>query len=265
MIGIISVILCALATFGIWSHIQAVAVGQPSMRSKFLVPWGLTLISMVVLASSRIFTEQGIDFDFYNSLFIAAFVICAMLFLISLFKQVEHLGLLVLPIVLVTIGLNLAFLKPGAETSFSVGIQTHIISSIIAFSILGLAAVQAILLFFQDKALKEHANIKMLRGIPSLHESETLMFRSITLGVAILTISLVSGFIYLDDIFAQHLAHKTVLSSLAWIVFVILLWGRTQFGWRGTTAIRWSLSGFTFLILAYFGSKFVLELVLYNN
>lgn len=265
MIGILSVILCALATVGIWSHIQALAAGDTSARIKYWAPWGLTLITMAAMASTRIFTDQGINFDFYNSLFVAAFVISAMLFLASLFKQVEHLGLIVLPVVLLTIILNLAFLKPGDEASFSAGIQTHIISSIIAFSILGLAAVQAILLFFQDKALKEHANIKMLRGIPSLHESETLLFQSITLGVAILTISLVSGFIYLDDIFAQHLAHKTTLSSLAWIVFVILLWGRAQFGWRGSTAIRWSLSGFTFLILAYFGSKFVLEFVLYNN
>jgi ABC-type uncharacterized transport system permease subunit len=101
-----------------------------------------------------------------------------------------------------------------------------------------------------------------LRALPSLHESETLLFQTISLGVAILTIALVEGFIYVEDIFAQHLVHKTFLSSLAWVVFVILLWGRMQFGWRGTTAIRWSLSGFTFLILAYFGSKFVLELIL---
>lgn len=265
MIGIVSVALCALATFAIWSHIQALAVGHDSARVKFLAPWGLSIAAMAFMASSRIFTEQGIDFDFYNSLFVAAFVICVMLFIASLFKQVEHLGLIVLPVVLITIGLNMAFLTPGNESSFSAGIQTHIISSIIAFSLLGLAAVQAILLYFQDKALRGHANVTILRGIPSLHESETLLFQSITAGVAILTISLVTGFIYLDDMFAQDLAHKTILSSLAWIVFVVLLWGRAQFGWRGTTAIRWSLSGFTFLILAYFGSKFVLELVLYNT
>lgn len=265
MIGILSVILCALTTLGIWTHIQALATGNTPARVKFLAPWGLALVAMAVMASSRIFTDQGIDFDFYNSLFVAAFVICALLFLVSIFKQVEHLGLIVLPVVLVTIALNLVFLTPGAQTSYSSGLQMHIIFSIIAFSILGLSAVQAILLFFQDKALKQHSNVKMLRGIPSLHESETLLFQSITLGVTVLTVALVSGFIYLDDMLAQHLAHKTILSSLAWIVFVVLLWGRAQFGWRGSTAIRWSLSGFSFLILAYFGSKFVLELVLYNT
>jgi len=264
MIGILSVILCALATVGIWMHIHALSTGNPSARIKFLAPWGLMLIAMAAMASTRIFTQHGIDFEFYNSLLATAFIICALLFLASLFKQVEHLGLIVLPVVLITIGLNLAFLKPGTQSSFSAGMQTHIITSMIAFSILGLAAVQAILLFFQDKALKQHSNVSMFRGIPSLHESETTLFQSITLGVAILTIALVSGFIYLEDIFAQHLAHKTLLSSLAWVVFVVLLWGRSQFGWRGSTAIRWSLSGFSFLILAYFGSKFVLELVLYN-
>lgn len=265
MIEIISAIFCVLTTIGIWSHIRSMAAGEPSTRVKFLAPWGLTLIAMALMASSKVFTPQGIDFDFYNSLFFSAFVICAILFLGSLFKRVEHLGLIVLPVTLITIGLNLAFLIPGSEQSYNLGIHTHIISSIIAFSVLGLSAVQAILLFIQDKALKQHSNATLLRGIPSLHESEIILFQTITLGVALLTVTLVSGFIYLEDIFAQHLAHKTILSSLAWVVFVVLLWGRTQFGWRGSTAICWSLSGFTFLILAYFGSKFVLELVLYNS
>ena len=72
----------------------------------------------------------------------------------------------------------------------------------------------------------------------------------------------VGGVLFLEDIFAQHLVHKTVLSLTAWLVFAVLLWGRFQFGWRGRTAIRWTLSGFAVLLLAYFGSKFVLELVL---
>lgn len=265
MIGILSATLGIIATIGIWLHIQAMAVGNSPARVRFMAPWGLTIVTMAMLAPSRVFTQQGIDFDFYNSLYIAAFFICSILFIVSIFKRVDHLGLIVLPVVSITIGLNLLFLKPGPEEIFSLGIQTHIITSIIAFSILGLSAVQAILLYFQNKALKDHTQATWLRGIPSLHESEILLFQLITLGLAFLTVALVSGLIYLDDIFAQHLAHKTILSSLAWVVFAVLLWGRAQFGWRGSTAIRWSLSGFTFLILAYFGSKFVLELILYNN
>jgi len=262
MIGFITAILCAITFGAIWYHMQAQASGNESARIKFLAPWTLTIIAMTIMAWSRLFTDAGFNFLFYNSLLVAAFVICAILYFASLFRQVEHLGLIVLPVTLLCIALNIIFLKPGTQVTFSPGIQTHIIASIIAFSILGLAAVQAILLFIQDRVLRNHTNTGILRAIPSLHESETLLFQSISLGVVILTITLVSGFIYLEDIFAQHLAHKTVLSSLAWLVFIILLWGRMQFGWRGTTAIRWSLWGFTFLILAYFGSKFVLELVL---
>lgn len=262
MIGITSAILCTITFGAIWYHMQARANGNKSARIKFIAPWTLAIVAMAIMAGSRLFTDSGLHFDFYNSLFGAAFVICAILYLVSLFKQVEHLGLIVLPVALTCIVLNILFSKQATEVALSSGIQIHIITSIIAFSVLGLVAVQAILLFFQDRMLRGHTNTGIFRALPSLHESETLMFQTISLGIVILTVALVSGFIYIEDIFAQHLAHKTLLSSLAWVVFAILLWGRMQFGWRGTTAIRWSLSGFTFLILAYFGSKFVLEFIL---
>jgi ABC-type uncharacterized transport system permease subunit len=91
---------------------------------------------------------------------------------------------------------------------------------------------------------------------------ESLLFQMIATGYALLTLALVTGILFLEDIFAQHLVHKTVLSIIAWLVFGILLWGRWRFGWRGRVAIRWTIGGFIFLMLAYFGSKFVLELVL---
>ena len=91
---------------------------------------------------------------------------------------------------------------------------------------------------------------------------ESLLFQMIAIGFAILSLALLSGVLFLEDIFAQHLVHKTVLSLAAWLVFAVLLWGRFRFGWRGRTAIRWTLGGFAVLLLAYFGSKFVLELVL---
>ena len=81
-------------------------------------------------------------------------------------------------------------------------------------------------------------------------------------GFILLSVGLLTGFLYLEDMFAQHLVHKTVLSMVAWIAFAVLLWGRFRFGWRGRTAIRWTLIGFAVLMLAYFGSKAVVELIL---
>jgi ABC-type uncharacterized transport system permease subunit len=93
---------------------------------------------------------------------------------------------------------------------------------------------------------------------------EYLLFQMLTTGIVFLTLSLASGFLFIEDLFAQHLVHKTVLSILAWIIFTGLLIGRSRYGWRGQTAIRWTLIGFALLLLAYFGSKLVLELILHR-
>jgi len=93
---------------------------------------------------------------------------------------------------------------------------------------------------------------------------EALLFDMISLGFALLTIALATGFVFMDNMFAQNLAHKTLLSLIAWLVFAILLWGRYKFGWRGRKALVWTLAGFAVLMLAYFGSKFVVELLLAN-
>jgi ABC-type uncharacterized transport system permease subunit len=91
---------------------------------------------------------------------------------------------------------------------------------------------------------------------------ENLLFQLLGSGFALLTLSLGTGFIFLDNLFAQHLAHKTVLSILAWLVFAMVLAGRIRYGWRGQVAIRWTLGGFVSLMLAYFGSKMVMEWIL---
>src|SRR5690625_2145637 len=91
---------------------------------------------------------------------------------------------------------------------------------------------------------------------------ETLLLDMLWAGVLLLTLFILSGFVFLDDMFAQHVAHKTVFSLAAWVIYVVLLWGRHRVGWRGYTAIRWTLAGFVLLMLAYFGSKLVLELIL---
>ena len=263
IIGIIAIIILALTVIMLWRYMQKKA--SPSNRlskSTFLAPWALALIIMAVFIYNHAYHSHGVDLSFYNSLLFASFVICILLFATSLLKPVEHLGLIVLPVTIICFILNLLFDQPANSLTYNAGLQAHIIASIIAFSILCLAAVQAILLFIQERSLKHHSNAGILRSLPSLHESETILFQSISLGVLVLTIALLTGFIFLDDLFAQQLVHKTTLSCIAWVVFVVLLWGRFQFGWRGATAVRWYLGGFTFLILAYYGSKFVLELIL---
>jgi ABC-type uncharacterized transport system permease subunit len=148
------------------------------------------------------------------------------------------------------------------QESFSTGTSFHILSSILAFGLLSIAGVYALFVAIIDFFLRRHHLNPLVRSLPPLETLERLLFRLITMGFLLLTASLLTGFAFVDDLFAQHLAHKLVLSISAWLVFGLLLWGRWQYGWRGRQAVRLTLVGILLLLLAYFGTKFVLETIL---
>lgn len=210
-----------------------------------------------------IFTPHGIDIGFYSSLTFTAWLMATLLVIASFSLPISCLGLLVYPFALVTLILRATSNQHHLLTDLlEPGLQTHILLSLLAYSLLSIAVAQALLLYVQDKFLHNKHPSGFLHSLPSLETMETLLFRIIGLGVIALSVSLLSGFFYLENMFEQHLAHKTILSLIAWAVFVALLFGHYKFGWRGKIAIKWSLTGFTLLMLAYFGSKFVYELIL---
>ena len=133
--------------------------------------------------------------------------------------------------------------------------------SVVAYSLITLAAFQAGLLAYQDHSIRAHHPGGFIRYLPPLHDMETLLFQFLGFGFLCLSASLLTGFFFLEDIFSQRLVHKTVLSIIGWFILGILLFGRLRFGWRGKKAIRWTLSSFAFLMLAFFGSKLVLEFI----
>lgn len=142
------------------------------------------------------------------------------------------------------------------------GLAWHILLSILAYSVFVIASVQAILLILQNRSLKQHHMRGLVRSLPPLQTMDNLLFEMIWLGILLLSAAFVVGFPYIEDLQAQHLLHKVVFASLGWSVFALLLVGRYRFGWRGVMASRWTLTGMAFLILSYFGSKFVLEVLL---
>ena len=206
----------------------------------------------------------GVNLSFMNALSLVIFSINAILLLVSLLRPVDKLGVITFP--LASLILLLKWAMPEETRTIQVHswpMTLHILASLLAYSFLNITALQAILLAVQDACLRSrHPGGYLVRSLPSLQSMERLMFQLIGAGLLLLTISLVTGFLYLENMFAQHLVHKTVLSLLAWLVFAILLYGRICHGWRGLTAIRWTLGGFIALMLAYFGSKMVLELIL---
>lgn len=237
-------------------------IKQQSHDQSVYPGWAAVLLHFLYIGAISI-QQERLDFSFFSIGSTISAIIALLLLLASLNKAIEKLGVAIFPLAIVM--LVLAMLFPDQDHSLnnhSWQMNTHIFSSIIAFSLLNIAALQAIFLAIQEQQLRKHPPRKIILTLPPLQSMEALLFKMITTGVIFLTISLVSGFVFIDDLFAQHLVHKTVLSILAWLIFSALLFGRKRYGWRGRTAIQWTLSGFISLLLAYFGSKLVLEIIL---
>jgi ABC-type uncharacterized transport system permease subunit len=259
-----------LGVFAICLYISAAALRLTLHRPLPISPRqlviGLGSIALLLhafLLYQNTLLVQGFNLGIFNAASLMTWAIALMLLFTVLSKPVDNLIIVFFPLSALAIGLDLAFqseriLSPNTE----LGVSMHVLTSIVAYSFLTISALQALFLAYQDYQLRHKHPGWVMRKLPPLQVMEVLLFQMLMLGFIFLTLSLLSGFIFLEDIFAQHLVHKTVLSLIAWAVFAALLWGRKRYGWRGQTAIRWNLSGFFFLMLAYFGSKLVLELIL---
>ena len=143
-------------------------------------------------------------------------------------------------------------------------LQLHAWCALLAYATLAIAALLAILLWIQERTLRRRDFHRWMRVLPPLTELETLLFRTIAVGFVLLTATLLTGALFVHDLFAQHLAHKTVLSILSWLVFGTLLFGRWRYGWRGRSAAVMALGARVFLFLAFFGSQFVYDFILHR-
>ncbi|HEX2584600.1 MAG TPA: cytochrome c biogenesis protein CcsA [Steroidobacteraceae bacterium] len=139
---------------------------------------------------------------------------------------------------------------------------THVLLSVIAYSLIAIGAVLAIALSLLDRRLRSHRPLGLLSALPSIEAIESGMFQALVAGFVLLSFALFSGFIFVENLFSQHLIHKVVLSCVAWLILAVLFFGRWRYGWRGQKAAKWAISGFTLLCLAYFGAKIVLEVFL---
>jgi ABC-type uncharacterized transport system permease subunit len=251
--------LCYLAATGL--QIQKVLKGNGTDGWVKLLG-ALAVILHGFTAYKGFINTNGYDLGFYPMLSLMAFSIGAIVLISSLRRPVDNLFLFVFPLAVSTIILQIVLkgdFMPRQDVTG--GIFSHIALSIIAYSLLTIAAAQALLLSFGDNMLRHHQLI-ILRNLPPLETMEHLMFEMIWAGLVFLTLSIGSGFIFIADFSEPGLVHHTAITLAAWIVFIVLAWGRYQLGWRGEIASRWTLFGFVLLALGYFGSKLVLEVIL---
>ncbi|MEO0442556.1 MAG: cytochrome c biogenesis protein CcsA [Pseudomonadota bacterium] len=227
----------------------------------------IVAIAAIVLHGLGIWQLMGVngrvDLSIDNMTSLIALLINVIVVISCLRKPLHNLWVFLFPISVLCIALSLS-IKPEKYNFIdaSLGVISHILLSIVAYCLITMTALQALLWSWQNHKIKTHQLSGPAKLLPPLQTMESLIYELLTAGVALLALGILTGLFYLDDIFAQHLVHKTVLSVFALVVFLTLLGGRYALGWRGNTAVKWILSGFCLLMLAYFGSKLVLEIIL---
>ncbi len=236
---------------------------RPDLRVAGMTLAGLALLGHALALWLTVRVSGGWDLNFIYTLSFSAWIVALVLLLTGLRRGLLEAGILVFPGAACCVALaRMVPIEALVLSDPSVELELHVFSSLLAYCLLSLAALNAMVLAVQDVLLRHPSSIRQLEMLPPLNVLEKLMFRLVAAGLLVLTISLITGFVFVDDLMAQHLAHKTVLSIISWILFALLLLGRWRYGLRGRQAVFFTLTAMFVLVLGYFGSKLVLEILL---
>lgn len=233
-------------------------------------PWerggiGLALAIQAFGLYDALFGEAGMRFSFSFALSLMMWLAVLIYWLESFLARMEGLQPLVLPLAAACTILPVFFpqvhLVAHAE---AMGFKLHFLVAMLAYSLFTLSALHAIFMGFTEKALHKRALTRSLASLPPLLTMESLLFRMLLIGFVLLTLALGSGLLFSETLFGKALTfdHKTLFAFASWGIFATLLIGRHAWGWRGRKALHWTLAGFAVLLLAYVGSRFVVEVIL---
>jgi len=215
----------------------------------------------------QVIFANSFNLGFFNVLSAIAWLTVLIYWVADLKHQLTSLQAFVLPPAAIFALLpvfNVAnHLMPSAESPLFLA---HIGIALLAYSLFTFATFHALLMTIAERTLHNKATFIKLPNFPPLMVMEGLLFKIISLGFILLTITLVSGMLFSEQIFGKPLQfnHKTIFSIASWFIYAGLLYGRFQYGWRGVKAIRWTLAGFVLLLLAYVGSQFILQVLLHR-
>jgi len=217
------------------------------------------------LLARAAFAPDGLHLGVGNAVSAILWLTVLIYWLGNFYYRLDGLQSLVLPVAAVAALLPAVFpsLHPLPHTELA-AFKIHLLIAMLAYSLFTIASLHVLLMALLERRLHTGNLPRALRALPPLLAMETLLFRIIWAGFILLTLTLATGVIYSEELFgrAARFNHKTVFGVLSWFIFAALLAGRHFYGWRGRVAVRWTLAGFLMLVLAYIGSKFVLEVIL---
>jgi ABC-type uncharacterized transport system permease subunit len=247
---------------------------RPWERAALLAPLALHAF----LLYSELFAPPELRFGFAQALSTMLWLAVLIYWFESLFYSLEGMQPPVLA--LAALAAPLPALFPGRASgalAASFEFKLHLVMAMLAYSLFTIAILHALLMALLERRLRGSAAARAalpadgaavlsgpLGALPPLLTLERLLFRMIAAAFALLTLTLASGIVFSESLFGRALSfdHKTLFAVLSWATFALLLAGRYLYGWRGRIALRWTLSGFVMLLLAYVGSRFVLEVLL---
>ena len=266
---LVNALLYAALAFYSWRARWSTAAGAPQTTESFnvfehyavLAPLGLH----TWLLARALFAPDGLHLGVGNAVSAILWLTVLIYWLGNFHYRLDGLQSLVLPLAAA------AALLPGVSPSLRplpntdlLVFKVHLLIAMLAYSLFTIASLHVLLMALLERRLHDGNLPRALQGLPPLLAMETLLFRIIWAGFILLTATLATGVLYSEELFgrAARFNHKTVFGVLSWIIFAALLGGRHVYGWRGRVAVRWTLTGFLMLVLAYVGSRFVLEVIL---
>jgi len=254
--------------FAICLYLFAVLTSLISLKSSSNRHLGLNLMTIAAVVTHGFYLYLTIDaqeqqnLNLFNMMGLTNWLAMIILLLNAFKREVTLLIVVIGSFAAMSVLLGLTYSK---ENTMQLGGQwaslVHIFAAIIATGFLLLAAIQAILVIIADRQLRSHPT-HLPSFFPPLQSLESFLFQLLVMGFALMSLALVIALFYLDTAISHQPIHKSVLSTLAWVVFAVLLIGHRWRGWRGRQAAHWTLGGFTLLCIGYFGSKLVIELIL---
>ena len=262
---------CWLALAGLaWRATrQPAAAGGPSpprdlRLESFLVPVALVLHAMLVYRG--VVVTEGLNLGVANAVSMLVWLTALIYWLAGLaYPGLAGMQGLMAPIAFAAVVLQLTVPSRHVVTYTAEPLFTmHFAIAMLAYALVIVATVHAVVMLAEEKWLHRGVMPPFLKALPPLLEMEALLFRILLAAFILLTLTVVSGVFFSELLFGKPVtfSHKNVFAILSWLIFGGLLAGHYLRGWRGKKAVYWTLTGFTMLLLAYVGSKFVLEIVL---
>ncbi|MFU2487401.1 cytochrome C assembly family protein [Thauera sp. WH-1] len=241
------------------------ATRRECMTARERVALLIALLAHGLALHVAIFPGTEMRFGFGVALSLMVWLAICFYWVETLYTRLDGLHAVVMPAGIVASLVPLVF--PGEHVLANAGspaFRAHFVVAMLAYSLFTLAALHAMLMAVAARQLHNARFSRLLSGLPPLLTMEALLFRLISIAFVLLTLTLASGLLFSETLFGQALRvdHKTIFAFISWLLFGGLLVGRRLWGWRGRLALRWTLAGFIALMLAYVGSRFVIEIVL---